>query len=132
MSSVAGPSPPIDERREMDMDTDTYHSYMAAQKAKTEAIRERAEAKLRRLGGETASRSSGDLTAGLTAEEIEKDTRSIKRIMRAWALSGKHAAGVSTVQLPSGKVLRKDWSDDGTGGLERAVPRLPRRFKKGR
>lgn len=115
------------------MDLDTYHTHMAAQKARVAAIQERADAKLRRLGGETVSPSRGSLSKrlaeGLTAEELEKDSASIRNVLRAWRLTGKRATGVSTIQLPSGKVLRKDWSGDGAGGLERAIGRTPKHLR---
>jgi hypothetical protein len=114
------------------MDIDSYDSYMAAQKARIAAISERAEATLARLGGGTSSSTSRQLSDGLTADELERDALSIRRVLRVWTQTRKHATNVSTIQLPSGKVLTKDWSDDGTGGLERAVARRPRHLKKGR
>ena len=116
------------------MDLDTYHSYMAAQRAKAEAIRERADAKLARLGGETASQSSGDLRtflrAGLTAEEMERDAKSMRNILRVWKKIGYRGGDI---QLPSGKLLRKSqWADgDDQPQRELAVIR-PHKYRKGR
>ncbi len=74
--------------------------YLAQARVRTKVVSTRANAALARLGGES---SRASLTEGLTAEEIERDTASIKKIMHVWRLIGKRSP--STITLPSGRRL---------------------------
>jgi len=96
---------------------------IAAKTRRTDAVVARAEAKLRALGG-GRSRDPHD-TSGMTAEEIERDTACIDRIMRVWRQIGKRTPGQIT--LPSGKVLTpKGWSEAKVARMEKR----PRRWGK--
>lgn len=113
------------------MDLDSYHSYMAAQRARAEAIRERADRKLARLGGGTSPRRSAPNLEDLSAEELDRDSASIRNVMRVWRRTGKHANGISTISLPSGRILKKHWNDNGEiSRRELAVSRNPKHLKK--
>jgi hypothetical protein len=90
-------------------------AHLAFQRARMKTVGARAEAALARLGGEghheirprnheaghedPPLRSSA--TAGLSAEELERDTASLKKIMRIWKIIGKR--GPSPVKLASGR-----------------------------
>jgi hypothetical protein len=87
-------------------------------------IAERARA---RLGIDTAPRSPTYLTDGLTAEEIERDTASIYKVMDIWRRIGKTTP--SPITLPSGKTIVPKATTEGRGRIEYAVPR--RRRQKG-
>jgi hypothetical protein len=90
---------------------------------RTEEVARRARLK---LGVEAGShRSPTYLTDGLTAEEIERDTRSIYRILAVWRQIGKR--GASTIRLPSGKVLTPKNTDNQLARREYAVTRPRRR-----
>jgi hypothetical protein len=87
---------------------------------RAEEVARRARSKL----GVATPRSH--LTDGLTAEEIERDTASIYRIMNIWRRIGKTTP--SPITLPSGKTLvPKRSTSDRRGKLEYAVTRPRRR-----
>jgi hypothetical protein len=81
----------------------------------------------RKLGVETGARRSPTyLTDGLTAEEIERDTRSIYKVLAIWRKIGKTSA--SPLTLPSGKrLVPKTSSTAGRARREYAVTRPRRR-----
>jgi hypothetical protein len=86
-------------------------AYMAAQKTRARAISERAEMSLARLGGETRPRRSRRTLDDLTAEEIDRDTRTMKKVLRAWKRRRLHhgPGAISRIHLPSGRELVYDW-----------------------
>jgi hypothetical protein len=90
---------------------------------RAEAIAQRAHAKL-------GSRSSAPhFTDGLTAEEIERDTASIWKILGIWRRIGKTSP--SPITLPSGRTIYPKKSPSGeTSRREYAVTR-PRRHGGG-
>jgi len=90
---------------------------------RADEIAERARA---RLGIETAPRSPTYLTDGLTAEEIERDTASIYKIMDIWRRIGKTTP--SPITLPSGKTIVPKRSPAGQRGRVEARPRRRRRW----
>ena len=66
------------------------------------------------------------LTDGLTAEEIERDTASIYKIMDIWRRIGKTTP--SPITLPSGKTIVPKRSPAGQRGRVEARPRRRRRW----
>jgi hypothetical protein len=74
-----------------------------------DALSARAHAK---LGVETAARRPPrSLTEGLTAEQIERDARSLNKIVRSWKRRRYgRVSGTSTICLPSGRQLVYDWA----------------------
>jgi hypothetical protein len=91
------------------MDIDAY---LAASKERVRLVNERASAALGRpLGTSSASRRS--LTDGLTAEQIERDAKSMKNVLRAWKRMRRNPCrGMSYISLPSGRTLAYDWADE--------------------
>jgi hypothetical protein len=89
---------------------------LADARSRSRRADERVEAALARLGG-TRARSSRSLD-DLTAEEIERDTASIYRILAAWRQIGKRHP--SPIRLPSGRTVTPKSCEAGTarGGLE--------------
>lgn len=75
-------------------------AHLAFQRAKVKTVTARAEATLARLGGESSRHS---LTDGMSAEQIERDAQSIRRILGVWRRIGKRDA--SPITLPSGRRL---------------------------
>jgi hypothetical protein len=98
---------------------------IAKQRVKTRVVAARAEKKLASLGCAAAPELDE-----LTAEQLERDTLSLNRVMRAWRLTGRHANGTSTIRLAgSGREVTKDWSDNKPVRLERAVMRTPKHLR---
>jgi hypothetical protein len=82
------------------------------------AVARRAHAK---LGVEDRS-SPTYLTDGLTAEEIERDTASIHKVLAVWRRIGKTSP--SPLTLPSGKtIIPKKSATNERGRIEYAVTR---------
>jgi hypothetical protein len=91
------------------MDIDTY---LAASRERVRLVNERAGAALGRPLGST-SRPRRSLTDGLTAEQIEKDAKSMKNVLRAWKRMRRHQCkGMSYIRLPSGRMLAYDWKNE--------------------
>jgi hypothetical protein len=65
------------------------NAHLAFQRARFNTAKARADRALGRLGGETASRRPVPNLEDMTAEQIERDTASIKKIMGIWRLIGK-------------------------------------------
>jgi len=91
---------------------------LADAQARGAAASARAQAALARLGAETATRrgerSSPSLTAGLTAAQIERDTRTLNGVLKAWKRKRyRRGRGISTINLPSGRRLVYDWEREG-------------------
>lgn len=86
-------------------------AYMAAQKKRVRLANERAQTALARLGGEARPRRSLD---DLTAEEIDRDTRMLRGVLKVWKRKRLRIAGdaQSTITLPSGRRLVYDWKTD--------------------
>jgi hypothetical protein len=114
--------------------------HMAFQRAKVNTVSARAEAALARLGGDghheirprnheagnedPPLRSSS--TAGLSAEELERDTASIKKILGVWRAIGKRDA--SPVRLASGRwIIPKKSAERLSSPRENALGRPRRR-----
>jgi hypothetical protein len=104
--------------------------YLAQARVRTKVVSARANAALARLGGETARHSRTDLTEGLSAEQIERDAKSIRNILHVWKVTGKGGPG-STIILPSGRQLKAPGSNGTRSQFEMAVIR-PHKYKKGR
>jgi hypothetical protein len=63
--------------------------------------------------GRPLGTSSTSLTDGLTAEQIEKDAKSMKNVLRAWKRMRRHQCkGMSYIRLPSGRTLAYDWKNE--------------------
>jgi hypothetical protein len=99
---------------------DNLAAHLAYGRARQKIAKARAEARLRELGGGGTDRRS-DLTAGLSAQEIERDAQSIRNILSVWKRIGKR--GASTIVLPSGKVLVPKESATGPSQRENALGR---------
>lgn len=85
------------------VDADALLADIARKRERVEEISRDARRKLRVVGAGAARRSPTYLTDGLTAEEIERDTASIYKIMAVWRQIGKKTP--SPITLPSGKKL---------------------------
>jgi hypothetical protein len=106
------------------VDAEALLADVRRKRERTEEVARRARLK---LGVGTGSRrSSNYLTDGLTAEEIERDTASIYKIMDIWRRIGKTTP--PPVTLPSGRtIVPKKATTEGRGRIEYAVPRRRRR-----
>jgi hypothetical protein len=97
----------LEERNQMDID-----AYLAASKERVRLVNERAGVALGRPLG-TSGTSRRSLTDGLTAEQIEKDAKALKNILRAWKRKRlRYWKGVSHITLPSGRKLGYDWENE--------------------
>jgi hypothetical protein len=105
--------------------------YLAQQRAKAKIVRARADARLRELGGGSVSRRSVPKLEDMTAEELERDAASIRKIIGIWRQIGKRTP--STIKLPSGRVIVPKSSANGQHGGQRenALGR-PRHRRPGR
>jgi hypothetical protein len=93
-----------------DIDIDAY---LAASRKRVRLATERAETALARLGGETRPRRSHRTLDDLTAEEIDRDTRTMKNVLRTWKRMRHHrCVGTSTIGLPSGRQIVYDWKKE--------------------
>jgi hypothetical protein len=103
--------------------------FIAAQRERVRAASARADARLRELGG-NPHRSVPRLE-DMTAEEIERDTASIRKIMAIWRQIGKRTP--SPIRLPSGRTIVPKSSATGSAQREYAIGRpLRHRKNKGR
>jgi hypothetical protein len=75
-----------------------------------------------------ASRRSAPRLEDLSAEELERDTATLRRFLARFKGGMKRASGTSTIQLPSGREHVVKWGSN-RGGFERAVPR-PHKYEK--
>jgi hypothetical protein len=111
-------------------------AHLAYQRARMNTVSARAAAKLARLGGKGHHEAGNEdpplrssSTAGLSAEELERDAASLRKIMRIWKIIGKR--GPSPVKLASGRwVIPTKPAERLSSPRENALGR-PRHKRKG-
>jgi hypothetical protein len=109
------------------IDADALLADARRKKERTDALSRRART---RLGVDRDDRRSPTyLTDGLTAEQIDRDTRSIYKVLAVWKKIGKTSP--SPLTLPSGKTLipKRYASDHQPARREYAVTR-PHKVRK--
>jgi hypothetical protein len=106
------------------VDAEALLADVRRKKERTDELARRARLK---LGARTGSRRPSNYnTDGMTAEEIERDTRAINKVMAVWRAIGKTTP--SPLTLPSGRtIVPKRTTTEGRGRTEYAVPRRRRR-----
>lgn len=85
-------------------------AYLASSRAKQKAIRARAN---RKLGIEARPRRLRTVD-DLSAEELDRDTTTMKKVLRAWKRKRLHhgPGAISRIHLPSGREIVYDWGKE--------------------